>query len=183
MKWPDTCTGASGVSVPEKTRTRLTRPTYWSLEVFTISATSWPRGSPLIGSATAAGRGEDLGGGVLERRREAVDGEVEQLGAADAGHRADRYDGVEARVGDGLLEVLGEGVVGDLLAAEVAVHQRLVLGLLDDPLDQGTAEVLVVAVVDHQVDQPGDLGAVADRDVERQHLVAERRRAAARTPS
>ena len=53
MKWPETCTGASGVSVPEKTRTRLTRPTYWSLEVFTISATSVPRGSPLIGSASA----------------------------------------------------------------------------------------------------------------------------------
>ena len=38
--------------MPEKTRTRLTRPTYWSLEVFTTSATSRPRGSPLIGSAS-----------------------------------------------------------------------------------------------------------------------------------
>src|SRR5207342_108483 len=53
VKWPETWTGASGVIVPENTRTTLTRPTYWSLEVFTISATSWPRGSPVIGSATA----------------------------------------------------------------------------------------------------------------------------------
>ncbi len=53
MKWPETWTGASGVSVPEKTRTRLTRPTYWSLEVRTTSATRVPRGSLVIASATA----------------------------------------------------------------------------------------------------------------------------------
>ena len=64
--------------------------------------------------------------------------------------------------------------MGDLLAAEIAVHQRLVLGLLDDALDQGSAEVVVGAVVDHQVEQPGHLLAVAHRDVEGQHLVAER---------
>ena len=123
-----------------------------------------------------AGGGEHLRRGVLQRRGEAVDGQVEQLGAADAAHRADRYDGVEARPGDGRLEVVGQGLVGDLLSPEVPVHQGLVLGLLDDALDQGAAEVFVLAVVGHQVDQPGHLAAaVAHRDVERQHLVAERR--------
>ena len=44
-KWPETCTVASGRSVPEKTRTRLTRPTYGSVVVLTTSATSGPSGS------------------------------------------------------------------------------------------------------------------------------------------
>ena len=52
-KWPDTCTACSAVSVPEKTRTRLSRPTYGSLVVLTISATSGPLGSQSIASATA----------------------------------------------------------------------------------------------------------------------------------
>ncbi len=44
-KCPDTCTVASGRTVPEKTRTRLTRPTYGSEVVLTTSATSGPSGS------------------------------------------------------------------------------------------------------------------------------------------
>ena len=127
-----------------------------------------------MGSASPAGGREHLGGRVLERRREAVDSQVEQLAAADPGHRAHRYDGVEARAGHGLLEVLGEGLVGDLLAAEVAVHEGLVLGLLDDSLDEGSAEVVVRTVVDHQVEQPCHVLAVAYRDVEGEHLLAER---------
>jgi len=128
------------------------------------------------GARLLARRREHVRGRVLERRREPVDGEVEQLGTADATHRAHRYDGVEAAPGHRLLEVVGQGLVRDLLTAQVAVHQRLVLGLLDDALDQGTPEVLVLAVVVHQVDEPGDLAAtVADRDVERKHLVPERR--------
>ena len=46
--WPDTCTAWSGDRVPEKTRTRLSRPTYGSLVVLTISATSGPSGSDEI---------------------------------------------------------------------------------------------------------------------------------------
>ena len=67
------------------------------------------------------------------------------------------------RAGDGRLEVLGQGVVGDLLAAEVAVHQRLVLGLLDDPLDQSGAAAGPRGRrrPSQQADQPGDLAAVA----------------------
>ena len=61
MKWPETCTGASGVSVPEKTRTRLTRPTYWSLEVFTTSATSVAARVAGDRLGDRAGRREDLG--------------------------------------------------------------------------------------------------------------------------
>ena len=45
---------ASGVRVPEKTRTTLTRPTYWSLLVRTTSATSGPSGSQVTGAG--AGR-------------------------------------------------------------------------------------------------------------------------------
>ncbi len=44
-KWPDTCTVASGLIVPENTRTRLTLPTYGSDVVFTTSASSGPLGS------------------------------------------------------------------------------------------------------------------------------------------
>ena len=157
----------------------LTRPTYWSLEVLTTSATRVPSRVAVDRLGRAPGRGEDLRRGVLERRREAVDGEVEELRAADTGDRADRDDRVEAGIRDGRLEVLGEAVVGDVLAAEVAVHQGLVLGLLDDPLDQGAAQVLVVGPLvqraDHQVDQAGDLATVAHGHVERQDLVAERR--------
>ena len=53
VKWPETCTVWSGASVPEKTRTRLSRPTYGSLVVFTTSATSGPSGSQVIGAAAS----------------------------------------------------------------------------------------------------------------------------------
>ena len=43
---------------------------------------------------------------------------------------------VEVAAGDRRLQVGDEGVVPDVLAGEVAVHQGLVLGLGDDPLDQ-----------------------------------------------
>ena len=44
------------------------------------------------------------------------------------------------------LEVLDQQRAVDLLAADVALHQGLVLGLLDHALDQGAA-LLVVRVV------------------------------------
>ena len=52
-KWPETCTDASGTRVPEKTRTMLTRPTYWSLLVRTTSATSGASGSQVTVPAPA----------------------------------------------------------------------------------------------------------------------------------
>ena len=120
---------------------------------------------------------EDLGRGMFLRRREAGHREVEQLGAADTGLRADRHDREERRPGHGRLEVVGEHLRRDLLAAEIAVHQGLVLGLLDDALDEGPAQVLVAAVAGlEQPRQRGDLTRiVALRHVERHHLVAERR--------
>lgn len=45
MPCPETWTVSSGRRVPEKTRTRLIRPTYGSEEVFTTSAASGPPGS------------------------------------------------------------------------------------------------------------------------------------------
>ncbi len=44
-KCPDTCTVASGRTVPENTRTRLIRPTYGSEVVLTTSASRGPAGS------------------------------------------------------------------------------------------------------------------------------------------
>ncbi len=180
VKWPDTCTAWSAVRVPEKTRTRLSRPTYGSLVVFTISATSTPLGSHSIASARGAGGGEDVRRGVLGRRREAVDREVEQLRAPDAGLRAHRDHREERRAGDRGLQVLDEHLGGDLLALEVAVHQGLVLGLLDDPLDERAAQVVVGPLArGDQAGQGGDLLTgplvIVFGDVQRHHLVAERR--------
>jgi hypothetical protein len=50
MPWPETCTGRSGRSVPEKTRTSEIRPTYGSEVVLTTSATSGPSGSQPSGA-------------------------------------------------------------------------------------------------------------------------------------
>jgi MoxR-like ATPase len=73
---------------------------------------------------------------VLQRRRRAADQAVEQRVKADAGRRADRDDRVEVALGDRLLQVGHQGVGRDLLAAQVAVHEGLVLALGDDALDQ-----------------------------------------------
>ncbi len=59
----------SGRSVPEKTRTRLMRPTYGSLVVLTTSATSGPSGSHVSPGAgppsivVISGRGCSMGEG------------------------------------------------------------------------------------------------------------------------
>ena len=110
VKWPETCTGWSAVRVPEKTRTRLTRPTYWSLVVFTTSATSAPRGRTRSVLRCLAGRGEHLRRRVLRRRGEAVDRQVEQLGAADAASASTPVRREEGRPGHGRLEVVGQGL-------------------------------------------------------------------------
>ena len=74
----------SGSRVPEKTRTRLTRPTYGSLVVFTTSATSGPSGSQVTGSAAAPAGVNASGLGCSDGRREPAHDQVEQLGAAHA---------------------------------------------------------------------------------------------------
>jgi hypothetical protein len=75
---------------------------------------------------------------VLERRREAGHDQVEQLDGADAGGGVDRHHRVERAARDRPFQVLDEQLRVDVLAADVALHQRLVLGLLDDALDERT---------------------------------------------
>ena len=88
-----------------------------------------------------SGRGERRRARVLAGRREAAHHQVEQLVAAHAARRAGRDDGEEGAARHRAVQVLEQGVLGDRLAGEVAVHQPLVLGLLDDPLDQRGARL------------------------------------------
>ncbi len=81
---------------------------------------------------------------------------------------------VEGPGGHRLLEVRQQRLLADLLAGEVAVHQPLVLGLLDDRLDQRVAAYVVARGVE-QVADPGHRAALVDGDQHRHHLVAERR--------
>lgn len=88
-----------------------------------------------------ARRGGDDGRGALQRGREAAGDQLQQFDGADAlagalGRRGRREDGVEGAPGDGPFQIGDEGGDVDVLAAEVAVHQGLVLALGDDPLDQ-----------------------------------------------
>ena len=138
-KCPDTCTTESGRRVPEKMRTREMRPTYGSVVVLTTSATSGPSGSHVSGAC-----GEPFGAVTGGTSCSSGDGKPcvitssssvmpRPVGDADGEHR------VEGAAGDGGLEVVDEHLEVDVLATEVAVHQGLVLGLRDDPLDQGVA--------------------------------------------
>ena len=167
-KCPETCTGASGTRVPEKTRTMLTRPTYWSLLVRTTSATSGPSGSQVTAPALPplgvkdSWAGCSGGAGKPRTHRSSSSAHPRPSVAHDGEHR------VQPGAGHGLLEVLDQEVLVDLLAAEVAIHQRLVLGLLDHRLDQRPAPLVVVGAAQ----QPGDPGAVGYDD--RQHPLAER---------
>ena len=86
-RWPDTCTTVSGRSVPENTRTRLTRPTYASVVVRTTSATSGPSGSHCSGGERPPGRGHRGRQRVHRRRRERRGEQVQQLAEPDAGRR------------------------------------------------------------------------------------------------
>ena len=72
---------------------------------------------------------------------------------------------MEGAAGDGGLQVVDQRGGVDLLAAEVALHERLVLGLLDDPLEQGGAGVVGVG-------WRGALGGLADQSVQAAHRVA-----------
>jgi hypothetical protein len=109
---------------------------------------------------------------VLQRRREAGDHEVQQLGRADGVGGVHRQYRVERAPRHRALEVLDQHRAVDLLAADVPLHQRLVLRLLDHRLDQRTA-LLVVLVVGCVVAQQADQLVVLAQ-VDRNHLVAER---------
>ena len=145
----------------------------------------------------AAGRGEDLRAGVFGRRREPPHDHVEQLGAADPRRGADREHREERAACDRPLEIGDEQGFVHGLAAEITVHQAVVLGLLDDALDQGGAllgldlgvrrgrgagqgdaglrvAVMVVVELVEQADQSGDLVALGHRQEQREDLVAER---------
>ena len=86
---------------------------------------------------------------------------------------------MERAARDGRLQVVDQRGELDVLALEVALHERLVLGLLDDPLDEGGAGVLGVGGrlpgggLGEQAVQAGHRLAVADRQVERGDADAE----------
>ena len=128
--------------VPENTRTRLTLPTYGSDVVFTTSASNGASTSQASVGVRSALRGKDLRQRMFHRGREAAGGDLEQFQGADAGAAAYRDHREERTAGDGLLQILDQHRLVDRLTAEIALHQRLVLGLLDDSFDQGAARFL-----------------------------------------
>ncbi len=81
----------------------------------------------------------DLGQHVFEWRREAPGRDVQQLDGAHPGAAAHRDDREERPACDRLLQVVDQHGLVDHLTAEIALHQRFVLGLLDDALDQRAA--------------------------------------------
>ena len=97
---------ASGRSVPQKTRTRLTRPTYGSVVVFTTSATSGPAGSAVSGSrgspsgVVTGGSGCSSGDGKPRVTRSSSSRMPSPLA------RRRREDRVERAAGDGRLQVV-----------------------------------------------------------------------------
>ena len=62
---------------------------------------------------------------------------MEQHLVAGAGVDAHGHDRVEGAAGDGGEQRLLDDLEADLLPAEVAVEEGVVLGLLDDPLEEG----------------------------------------------
>ena len=83
--------------------------------------------------------GEHLGERVLGRGREAGSDDLQQFEGAEPGGAAHGDHWEERPPRHCLLEIIDQHRRVDLLAAEVALHQRLVLGLLDDSLDQPAA--------------------------------------------
>ena len=180
VKWPDTCTGCVGgeragedPDQADPADVRVAGGLHDLGHERAVGVAARSRSAAAPAGVKTSGEGCSSGDGKPSTARSSSSAQptpvTEQTGTT----------GWKRRAGDGLLEVLGEHVVGDLLAAEVAVHQGLVLGLLDDPLDQGAAQVLVVAPSPARAairsTSPVTSAPVADRDVERQHLVAERR--------
>ena len=122
--------------MPEKTRTKESRPTNGSLVVRTTSATSGPSGSH-------AHWPERLTGWRIDRRyrrrcwgRESLLEQLEEPLNAHPSRGVRGNDGEEPRSGDRRPQIGQDDVQVDRFAAQVPVEQRLVLGLLDDRLDQ-----------------------------------------------
>ncbi len=139
---PDTCTAASARSVPENTRTRLTRPTYGSEVVLTTSASSGPAGSQASPVTGVPSRVVTDGSGCSSG-----DGKAWVITSSSSARPMPRWRGhrqhrVEAAPGDRLLQVLDQHLRVDLLTGQVPLHEGLVFALLDDALDQLTAERL-----------------------------------------
>jgi hypothetical protein len=96
--------------------------------------------------------GRALGGGdggrlALQGGGEAAGDQFEQFDRAEALSRAvggggGGQHGVEDPAGDGAFQVVDESRDVDLLTAEIAVHEGLVLALRDDPLDEPVAGLL-----------------------------------------
>ena len=128
-------------------------------------------------------------------RRQVLHERLEQPVGAEVAGRDPAGDREQVALGDPLLERRDDLVVGDLLALEVAFHQRV--GVLGDLIHQllavllglrnelvGDVDLLCVAspvagVLERghvdQVDDPADLVLRADRDLGRDHVLAERR--------
>lgn len=86
--------------------------------------------------------GEDLRQRMFAGRGEAPRGNFEQFQRADTGAGAHRDHRKKRAPSNGLRQILDQDRFVDLLATEVALHQRLILGLFDDSLDQGPAGLL-----------------------------------------
>ncbi len=141
LRWPETCTTSSTLSVPLYTRTSDRRPANWSDVVRITSATSGPYGSPDSESRSppsGVGDAEPVRAGLRERLLD----DRQQLVGAEAVEGVDRDDRVEPAVEDGAQQVAEQLVLLELVALEVAVHEVGVLGLLDDPLDEVGAVLL-----------------------------------------
>ncbi len=163
------------------------------------------KGSGRIARQAVAGLallGEHLGQLVFGRGREPGGDDLQQLDRADPGAAAHRDHREERRARDGLFEIVDQHGLIDLLAAEVPLHQCLVLGLLDDSLDQAAPHhldrlairgvigfmgcgALTVGVLEMGLGEKADesgarlAGGAGNRNgfggqIERQHLVAER---------
>jgi hypothetical protein len=137
--------------------------------------------------------------GAAPLHRRALGGGGERLGAhlqqlrdADVAGRGPGQHREQAAGSHRLLQVGDQVGGGDLLAAEVAVHQGLVLGLLDDRLDQLLAQAgggllqvggdvalgALAALVGEraarqQPDQAAEVVLLADRQVQRRAALAE----------
>ena len=121
--------------------------------VFTTSATSGPSGSQVSGGAAEPSGRVTGRAAVLHRAREAGHDQLEQGVHADAAQRGGEEHREEVRPGDGGLQVGDQVVLDQLVAGEVALHERLVLALADDALDQLGAEAVGVGRLDAGVQQ------------------------------
>ncbi|OPZ52266.1 MAG: hypothetical protein BWY91_02385 [bacterium ADurb.BinA028] len=93
------------------------------------------------GDIAAGGRGGCWRRARCRRRERRLD-ELEDLFHADTGRRRDGQDGEERALADRRLGIGDELGDVEVLTGQVAVQQRVVLGLLDDRLDERAALLL-----------------------------------------